>query len=99
MIDGIARIMRSAAAVLAVATVVVIVLIVCNAAEFGSVELQRLREPTLVLWICVLTAILLRRDPGEAWARVTSRIETWLGSPSGFRMVCSAAGFSSLSVR
>jgi len=92
VIDGVARIIRSTAAVLAVATVVVIVLIVCNAAEFGTVELQRLREPTLVLWTCVLTAILLRRDSGVAWARVTSRIETWFGSPGGFKVVVLIGG-------
>lgn len=92
MIDGIARIVRSAAAVLAVAAVVLIVLIVCNAAEFGSTELQRLREPTLILWICLLTALLLRRDPNQAWARVTDRIETWLGSSGGFRVVVLVGG-------
>jgi len=92
VIDGISRIMRSAAAVLAVATVVVIILIVCNAAGFGSVELQRMREPTLVLWACVLTAILLRRDSSIAWARVTSRIEGWLGSSGGFRVVVFVGG-------
>jgi len=92
VIDGITRITRSAAAVLAVATVVVIVLIVCNAAEFGSVELQRLREPTLILWTCALTAILLRREPGVAWTRMTSRLETWLGSSGGFRVVVLVGG-------
>ncbi len=92
MIEGIARITRSAAAVLAVATLVVIVLIVCNAAEFGSVELQRLREPTLILWTCVLTAILLRRKPGVAWSRVTSRLDVWLGSSGGFRVVVLVGG-------
>jgi len=92
VIKGIARIVRTAAAVLAAATVLVIVLVVCNAADFGSVELQRLREPTLILWACVLTAILLRENPGEVWARVTARIELWLGSTGGFRAVVLVGG-------
>lgn len=85
MIAGLARTMRFIAAALAVVAMAVLVLIVFNAAAFGSVELQRLREPTLVLWLCVLTAVLLRPDRGEAWTRVTSRVEAWLGSPLGFR--------------
>ena len=71
---------------------VVIVLIVFNAAAFGSVELQRLREPTLVLWLCVLTAVLLRPDRGKAWIRATSRVEAWLGSRLGFRTIVLVGG-------
>jgi len=87
-----ARITRTAAAALAVVAVVVVILIVFNAAAIGSVELQRLREPTLVLWLCVLTAVLLRTDRSEVWARVTSKIEAWLGSTGGFKIVALVGG-------
>ena len=92
MIADLARITRFAAAALAAVTIVVVVLIVFNAAAFGSVELQRLREPTLVIWLCILTAILLRRDRGEVWTGVTSRVEAWLGSPGGFKIVALVGG-------
>ena len=92
MLAGLARITRTAAAALAVVAVVVVILIVFNAAAFGSIELQRLREPTLVLWLCVLTAVLLRTDRSEVWAGVTSKIEAWLGSPGGFKVVVLVGG-------
>ena len=72
--------------------VVVVVLIVLNIAAIGPVELQRLREPTLVLWLCVFTAIMLRSDRAEVWTRVTGMVEAWLGSTRGFRIVIAVGG-------
>ncbi len=87
------RIVRAAAASLGALAAVTSVLIVFNVASFGSVELQRLREPTLVFWICVLAVLLLRPDRSDAWARWTSMVEARFASPPAFAAI---AGFGGL---
>ncbi len=89
---GLTRIIRAGAATLGAMAGVVCLLIVFNLASFGSFELQRLREPTLVFWLCALTVLLLRFDRGEAWTRWTSTIETWLGSSRAFAVIVVVGG-------
>jgi len=86
------RIVRAAAASLGALAAVISVLIVFNVASFGSVELQRLREPTLVFWICVLAVFFLRPDRTDAWARWSSRVETWFASPRAFAAIAGIGG-------
>jgi hypothetical protein len=93
---GPAAVVRSAAAALAGIAGVVSVLIVFNLASFGSVELQRLREPSLVGWLCVLVVLLARSDRGEVWSRWTSTIADRFGSRRCFWVVAVVGGVSIL---
>lgn len=77
---------------LAAASLAAAALIVVNAASIGGVELQRLREPTLVFWLCLLAVVAVQRDRRAAWRSVAETVERRLGSPRAFGVVLAAGG-------
>jgi len=90
--SALARAVRGMGFGLAVLAGVVAVLVVFNAAVFGPVAIQRLREPTLAIWLGLLVVVLVSSDRAALWERWTSKLETWLGSASGLRSVVAVGG-------
>lgn len=86
------RLIRGGALGFAALGGVVSVLIVFNAASFGSVELQRLREPTLAIWLGLLIALLVGSDRTTRWERWTTTVERWLATRYAFPIVVAVGG-------
>ncbi|MEX1309210.1 MAG: DUF2079 domain-containing protein [Candidatus Sulfomarinibacteraceae bacterium] len=89
---AVARVVRGCGFGLAALGGVVSVLIVLNLASFGAVELQRLREPTLAIWVGLLLALLVGKGRSERWAHWTSSIETRLGARHAFVFLATVGG-------
>jgi hypothetical protein len=94
---ALARVIRGCGFGLAALGGAVSLLIVFNLASFGSVELQRLREPTLAVWIGLLIALLVGKGRSDRWARWTSAVERRLGSDRVFTAVTVVGGLLMLS--
>ena len=89
---ALARVVRGCGFGLAALGGAVSVLIVLNLASFGSVVLQRLREPTLAIWIGLLIALLVGSGRSERWAHWVSAIETRLGARHAFAALAAVGG-------
>ena len=81
------RLVRAFFLVLALLTALLLPLIAMNLARFGTIQLERFREPTLALYACLALYAGLRGDRADHFRRWFARLSAATASAGFFRAV------------